>query len=227
MLISTIFLVTACATPSYNYMPDVDLFSSPPLNEETRVSVGDRMLSQGKSVKREALQLDAPISISGYTLTAGLFPKTGEDNKSRYFSYTSQPRTDGFGNSLGALHKNVLMDPPQSIEIVKKSGKICIVTVFNVHTCRQRDGVSFTKFNQTGDDSFQQTLFYNGRIDNKVNIGYREYSGDMARPAFSNEVEYDLDVSNEVSYKGARLIIHDADNSNIRYTVVQNFRGIN
>jgi hypothetical protein len=45
----------------------------------------------------------------------------------------------------------------------------------------------------------------------------------MARPAFSNDVEYDLNESNEIGYKGARIRVVAADGSKIKYIVLANF----
>ncbi|MFM5853573.1 hypothetical protein ACET6I_20865, partial [Aeromonas veronii] len=39
----------------------------------------------------------------------------------------------------------------------------------------------------------------------------REFSGDLARPAFNSDVKYDLSKSNVVGYKGAMLEIIKAD----------------
>jgi hypothetical protein len=217
--------ISACATPTYNYAPTTDVFSAPPLNERTTVAVGDRMLAQGQTIEREALKLSQVVKVGGYTLTPGVFPKTGSNDGSQYYSFSFVPTADGNGNQLGTLQVGLLQDPAQSIEVQEKSNKICVITVFNVHTCRTGKAFEITTYRQTGDAAFQQTLYYNGRVGDKINIGYREYSGDMARPAFSNEVEYDLSVSSEFSYKGAKILVHEANNNQIIYTVLQNFRG--
>ena len=59
----------------------------------------------------------------------------------------------------------------------------------------------------------------------KVNIGYREFSASLARPAFNNNVEYDLSESRVVGYKGAQLEILEATNQHIKYKVLRNFNG--
>ena len=176
-------------------------------------------------MNREALKLNQVVKVSGYTLSPGYFPKTGEDADSYYFSFSPVSISDGNGNQLGSLQKGVLQDPAQSVEVQKQGNKLCVITVFNLHSCKSGKPFEITSYRQSGDASFQQTLYYNGRVGEKINIGYREYSGDMARPAFSNEVEYDLSVSNSFSYKGAKIVVHNADNNQIEYTVVQNFRG--
>ncbi len=72
-------------------------------------------------------------------------------------------------------------------------------------------------------NSFQQTLLYNGRIGNRITLAYREFSDNFARPAFSNTVEYDLSESSVVGYKGARLEVIKATNTELTYRVVSGF----
>ena len=45
----------------------------------------------------------------------------------------------------------------------------------------------------------------------------------MARPAFNNNVEYDLSESPIIGYKGAKLEIIEANNQFVRYRVIENF----
>ena len=74
-----------------------------------------------------------------------------------------------------------------------------------------------------GPNNFQQSLLYSGRVGDHIKISYREFSGDMARPAYSNDVEYDLSSSDTVTYKGARLRVLKADNEGITYVLISNF----
>ena len=73
------------------------------------------------------------------------------------------------------------------------------------------------------EDAVQPTLIYLGRIDNKINIGYREFMNNQARPAFSNDAEYDLGESYTIGYKGAKLEILEATNEFIKFVVIRNF----
>ncbi len=72
-------------------------------------------------------------------------------------------------------------------------------------------------------DSFQQTLLYSGKVGNKINIGYREFSNSLARPAFNNNVEYDLSESKTIAYKGAQLEVLEATNQHIKFRLIKNF----
>ena len=66
-------------------------------------------------------------------------------------------------------------------------------------------------------------LIYSGRVGDKIKAGYREFSNNLARPAFNNDVEYDLRESSVIGYKGARIEVVEATNEHIKYKVIQNF----
>ena len=127
------------------------------------------------------------------------------------------------GDRPGRVEKNPLADNWTSISLDKTDSKLCIVTIFNVKSCT--DGGSFRRVKKPSltEDSFQQTLLYSGKVGNKINIGYREFSSSIARPAFNNNVEYDLSESKTIGYKGAELEILNATNQNIKYKVIKNF----
>ncbi len=80
-----------------------------------------------------------------------------------------------------------------------------------------------TTLTRSNTASFQQTLFYNGKVGNRINLAYREFSNSMARTAFSNEVSYDLSESTTLGYRGARLEIIKATNTELTYKILTDF----
>lgn len=219
LAIAAAILIAACATPTSNYAPTVQAFSRPPLNTLSVAAVGDEMLSQGTLTEREGLELTAQAQISGYTLSPGFYPLTGRNDQGAYYSFFYQvPPQAGFG----VISKNFIVDPPQALMTSSTDGQLCVVTVFNVRTCDQ-ESFAMTRRTFEADSNFQQTLLYSGRVGDRVRVSYREFSGNMARPAFNNEVEYDLSVSNIIAYRGAQIRIVDANNTQITYEVLSNF----
>jgi hypothetical protein len=104
---------------------------------------------------------------------------------------------------------------------LRKSDKfICIEKTYE---CAQIPYSMEMKISSLSANSFQQTLLYNGKIGNKITLGYREFSNNLARAAFSNNVDYDLSESTLVGYKGARLEIIKATNTEITYRVLVGF----
>ena len=68
-----------------------------------------------------------------------------------------------------------------------------------------------------------QEFLYAGRVGDALKFIYREYKNNYARPAFTQEVQYDLSQSDEIGFKNLRLKVLEATNTNITYKVIQNF----
>ena len=185
----SLLMLGGCAKPDYNYQPLTVELSEPPIEDVSKAYVGERMLEQGKYKKHMAIYVEDKIDVGwAYDLMPGYYLKQGEDEDTE----TYHP---GKGNDGGSIQKAALADPWSAVMIYKEKNKICVVTVFNALQCEKTSQFErsakpiFTK------NSFQRTLIYNGKIGDKVNIGYREFSNNLARPAFSNNVEYDLSSS--------------------------------
>lgn len=191
--------------------------SEPPLNTTQTTNVGDVLLRQCKYKEHDALYLPTKADVSwAYSLLAGYYLKHGEDESGEYYLPAK-------GDDAGGVDKAVLADPWKSV-MAKKDGKtLCVVTVFNATSCDDKVSFEHTKKAMLTIDSFQQTLIYSGKVGNKINIGYRESSGNLARPAFNNNVEYDLSESTIIGYKGAQLEVIEATNQHIKYRVIRNF----
>ena len=212
-------VVSACASPKYNYQPEATEISSPPLGETSTAGVGEAMLEQGKYVEKDSVHFPQDIVVGAlgtYTFSVGYYSKVGDDKDSEYF--LPEKSADG-----GNVTKGLLTDPFQAIQIMSASDAVCGVTVFGGKVCESNKRFTRLKRPSLEADGFQQSLIYSGRISNRINIGYREFSNNMARPAFNNDVEYDLNESNIIGYKGAELEIIKATNRSITYKVVRNF----
>lgn len=211
----SLFMV-GCATPSYNYAPTTQEINKPPIGVVSVASIGDHMLTQGVMIQQEAIYISEPVKIRGYELTNGYFAKQGDDAK--YEHYKISGGIDG-----GTVIKGALYDQPASLVVRKEDNALCVMTALVVASC---NNVPFERKNwsSASKNSFQQTLIYNGKVGDKINIGYREFSSDTARPAFNNDVEYDLSQSKQIGYKGALIDILEANNQQIKYRVVNSFK---
>ncbi|MEI7216277.1 hypothetical protein WCT79_04585 [Pectobacterium carotovorum] len=218
-MLSASLVLTGCTIPARNYVPQTKQISIPELNKITTTYVGEDMVRQGVDASIDALHFDQPIeigTIGTYTIPAGDYVKIGEDEKSEFFSNIERT------SSVIVPNRFMVNDPTQSIQI-KKTGEICIVTVYGGSKCDSGKLYKKVKIQTEQQALFQQVLIYNGKVGNKINIGYREFQGGMARAAFSNEVEYDLSDSKTIRYKGAILDIVDANNQSITFKLTKNF----
>jgi hypothetical protein len=76
----------------------------------------------------------------------------------------------------------------------------------------------------TSNDNFVRQLIYNGKAGDVINFTYKEFINDLARSAFSQNIQYDLKESNIIGYKGAKIEIINATNLKIEYKVLSDFR---
>jgi hypothetical protein len=213
--------LAGCVTMKDNYTPEAKQLSVPALNEPTTVSLGEDMLRQGTAVTTKGVLLRSQNKIGIFTLSPGFYPQTGEDEQSVYTSYATNKLDPDMGRVTGG---GIL---PQGLKFEKTHQQTCVIYtgVYGItqKVCDHEYPYEQTTMPVYSSNSFQQTLIYSGRLGNKIKISYREFSGNMARGAFSNDAEYDLSTSDIIAYKGAKIKVLSADNQNIRYVVLSNF----
>lgn len=217
LLMTFALTLVGCATPDFNYRAESIRISEPAIDSVNTAFVGDVMLRQGKYREHDSIFLTNNISVSwAYDLRAGYYLKKGEDKNTETYLPSG-------GEEGGHVNKAALADPWSAVMAYKNKDEICVITVFNALSCEETTDFERRKKPVLSSDSFQQTLIYSGKVGKKINIGYREFSNNLARPAFNNNVEYDLKSSSIIGYKGARLEIIEATNQHIKYRVISNF----
>jgi hypothetical protein len=69
--------------------------------------------------------------------------------------------------------------------------------------------------------SMQYELIYSGKAGTVIKVVYREFSNDLARPAFSQELQYDLNESKIVKFRKTTIEVIQATNQEITYKVLE------
>ncbi len=74
-------------------------------------------------------------------------------------------------------------------------------------------------------DSFKYIVLYQGKKGNLIKVSYREFKNDMARPAFTQDIEYELDSDGTalIGFKGLRIKISKVTNLDITYKVIKDY----
>jgi len=74
-------------------------------------------------------------------------------------------------------------------------------------------------------DGFKYELLYEGVDNGVLRIAYREFTENLARPAFSQDLTYTLDRDGHtrIRFRTVAATIHRADNKEIEYTVESGF----
>ena len=70
-------------------------------------------------------------------------------------------------------------------------------------------------------DSFKKELVYGGLSQKTISISYREFSDGTARPAFTQDLKYDLSEGDEIGFRGARFQVIKASNTVLKYKVIK------
>ena len=201
----------------YNYIPESTEFSIPELGVEVSSGLGEPLLDQGKAIKRDVIYIIQETSLAAYGVKPGKLFKVGSDQNHDYFS---QDILTGY-----SIYEGLLTSTPSltaSLRYNENSGEYCILRPTDIDICGEIKTRSGTE-NVITNDSFRRTLIYSGRVGNKLKISYREFNNNMARSAFSSEVEYDLNESHVIGYAGARIKVISATNTEIKYEVIKNF----
>lgn len=203
----------------------------PAVEDEAVAQLGDSMIEKGRLYSRPAIQLLEPTLHSGTSkgpfelrLPAGTYVSTG---RSTYpipgiFYQFSEPiefRSNA-GNTMvrgGVFVPELEGGTPQIYWHATDSG----IPLTDPNSALNFEEIKHLEYLR---DSFHQELIYNGRAGSTVKLIYREFVENRIRPAFTQEVTYDLSQGKEIGFKGARLQVHEADNLSIRYTVLSHLQ---
>lgn len=76
-----------------------------------------------------------------------------------------------------------------------------------------------------GYDSYKKDALYQGKIGNKISISFREFYNGLARPAFTQNIEYELDANGAavIGFQGLRMNVIKASNVDIEYVVIKGY----
>jgi hypothetical protein len=194
LVVLTIFALGGCASKR----PSAS-FTYPEIGTITTKGVGESLVMQGTGNLEPKLIISKDVSIGAFVLRKGRYEFDSENSTRFKFERDDQ--------------EVYLLKTDNTVCINKVIKENCGIVPFSLETGIARKSA----------DSFQQTLLYNGKIGNRITLGYREFSNDMARAAFSNEVSYDLSESTILGYKGARVEIVKATNTEITYKILSGF----
>lgn len=193
-LASCVALASCASKTSITY----ELFVFPQVGATATKSVGDKLLEQGFGQLGPSIETLNDATIGKLFVPKGIYPYYSENGTGIWFY------KDPYYFYLNKSDRKLCVDGKDCIDVEHRTEKRLIPGTLQK-------------------DSFQQTLLYNGKIGNKITLAYREFSDNVARPAFSNSVEYDLSESSIVGYKGARLEIVKATNTELTYRVISGF----
>lgn len=185
--------------------------SFPATNEVVVAEVGEKMMSQGKMLVSSGIEILSTGKACNFMFECWEL-RAGEVLK------RVQSRTPKY---CGKAYSASVLVTDAELCVTVKNGILDGTRVPNLSW----DDVKFRvgEVEEVNQSSFQQTLYYQGKSKNEVYFEYREFSGNLARPAFNQSVTFDLEEGKTVGFKGARIEILETSNLQIKYKVTSHF----
>lgn len=187
--------------------------SIPQISTKTSVYLGERMLMQAKGYYGNCITVNGGNGVQS-NIKAGKFC---QKSSSSDLYYSSDKQAVGLKNGYGVVISHV-----DYVTYKPEKNQVCA----NPFSCYDSSEMTINfKSNDlvVETNSLQQVIEYNGRAGSILNFTYREFAGGMARSAYTTDFKMDLNEGNEIGYKGSRLVIHEATNNKVTYTVLKNF----
>jgi hypothetical protein len=203
------------------------LVQEPPLGEVRTAEVGDTLVRTARVTQAAGLKVYEPVTLKGEGMAKGntiIVPASILVQRFRDGTYTCymSPETLTFSNFMasGPADAGICVDDanPSFTKGIAVAGG---ANAYYKPTVAPR--IEKTTYIDKKAPGFSQELIYNGKSGNSVKFLYREFASEMARPAFDQEVTYDLNEGTTVGFKGSRVEVVEASNTQIRYKVLQHF----
>lgn len=236
-LIAVALAVSGCAsTEPWNTSlkksnEDVKLVIDPPLNAETTKEIGESLIRTGirklavTQYSTITLSEDAEGSFGATGLGRHVQAKAGTKGIMLTHSSSENPmlcvRSNGVSTIVPSETSGCFVD-------TNKDGKFDSIAFpgyaidgalkkpfsYEVQTERKETEIE-------NPNSYWIDVLYQGVSKGEVKISYREFKGGVARPAFTQDVAYEMksDGTSVIAFKGMRIDVAKATNENITYTV--------
>jgi len=195
---------------------DLTLLYSPEIGVSSTVEIGQNMFSKtyafqnlifvngkAKAKLNNYIHIDA---IKEYTFIDTRLRKTKEGYNAVCYSWfcSTDTNNDSFLDSWWKVKKQLIGENVYSPLEEKVPYKL---------------GYSFDE------NSFKYDALYQGKIDNKIKISFREFKNNIARPAFTQNIDYELEKSGTtiIGFKGLRIEVINVTNTSITYRVIKDY----
>jgi hypothetical protein len=226
-----ILVLAGCATPELPQAAKAQrqVINFPAIGSEAEAEIGQTLFSKANLTVTEAIEISTEKTeyikqtatnnrYSGtIKIPAGKLAKFAEDDKGAYY------------RSHNGIYKASLpFKYPVGVFVPKNTDTSAVLFVF--HEVIGSKGYEFGKdpveyktstIETWSKDSFKRELIYGGLSQKTIQISYREFFDETARPAFTQELKYDLNDGDVIGFRGARFQVLKANNTSIRYKTLK------
>jgi len=210
--LSLTLIFSGCAVTTKVASPENYTASTPPLNSIQEREIGVSLVSKESGFKYKSLRILKDTKIqAGYTLVD---VKAGEvfinkQSTSKYDLYSkvdnsmygiAMPRSGGKPMPFYNSGSELTLD--RSSKPIEYKTELTLILPMKY---------------------LKQEFIYNGKVGNAIKFTYREFIDDVARPAFTQDLQYDLTESSVIGFRDLRIEILSATNIKIEYKVLAYF----
>lgn len=220
VLVSGALLLGACGTPISNpaLAPQrQNAGERPPIGEEAQASVGEVAYVIFDYSEKKGARLDSAFSRSFY---AGEIFVPGDEIliPAPDGSYCTESPTFSSAQEDAAVCF-LDTDNDGKFEQQRADTRNKMFLGSNWRPLKVVDEIGYSAGWQDQPGGFRRELVLLGISGTELRLGYREYQGDMRRPAFDEELTYNLEGPTTIRFREAEIEILEAGNQGIRYIV--------
>lgn len=229
LFIGLLASLVSCATSIASVPLQRRVYNEPPQNEIVTKEIGDKLLVQGEEDYQEAVKIlsvsnNIRIYNTAFPYSPGtVLPLSGNiENFKLYFDAKSKQER-AYNGGTSEIYFGVAIRKSDDKAFLFYNQIAGTLGGLEIKTDEVLTTEKTTYTDPNCKNCFKQEFVFNGKVDNNLKFIYREYSENMARPAFTQELQYDLKESNIIGFKGVRLEILKATNTVIEYKILSSF----
>ena len=221
--------LAACATvaPVTNESRVIDI---PPIGVITQRNVGETIIRKGVVVSVKTLSLPEPITVSG-GITNGILNRLTAPSGVYRLVAQNQDKDFYSGHPIQQTGVVPMTWPTGSLCVAHDSSNVIGISS-NVGACSGGGKIIGVGIGgateQAGMGSQLKELLYDGKSGTTIRFSYREFAatdgGAIARPAFTQDLTYDLAEDKIIGFQSVRIEVEEATNSHIIYKVLSSFQ---
>jgi len=224
ILIVVMFALVGCATL---VAPKLNTINTPNVKTEQTAEVGNAIIKHALTYTKPGIYIDEDVTIENkqkkFTLNAGsLIARSTEKNKKQTYIIPTGRITlfDKQSQTTESLGEYILVLDDNKAKIISFQGRSK-----KIPSPAQLPNLTRLENIAVGPTQFEQQLVYTGKTGNVIYLKYREYKNNMARDAFTQDVQFDISSEKLIGFKGARIEVLNASNTQIEYRVLKGFTG--
>ena len=217
-----LLIFSGCATTKQSITPNLRIVDLPTIGEARTSELGDTLVEKGKIYTYQAVRLENTVTagdgvfLKKLTLEPGILKASMRDDERIY--YTTEMMT--VSEPILGTYKR---PGGLAVSIQNEKDIKFILNGQAIMTPKPEPILTKTQVADVERPSFRQELIYNGRSGDTLKFLYREYSTDVLRAPFSQEIQYDLKDGPIIGFKGVRIEINHATNTKLEYRVLASF----